>query len=219
MNAVMVRRIREFAYLRKTDIAVPVPRQKRRARDVEQDEPLLPFEVVMSFAKYLPLFGLAVSALVFTGCAAETDDAPDSEESPDSSEEDLSVQVQAGSFKLYADPGHQVKPGCDVYTKLNLLNAPGGRAHLREELSPTSGCMIAVFPNDREYRLKLSGTQCGSKIYTGTFTKNGQKHSVEITDHRTRMCMDLLLARVIVKETAPAPGSSTPVTTTKYAAW
>ena len=75
-----------------------------------------------------------------------------------------------------------------------------------------------VVPNARSYRLKLTGTPCGSKVYTGTRTSKGVKHTVTVTDHRTRTCKDIVPARIVISEdgvakysydAAPAPTGST----------
>jgi predicted secreted protein len=56
-------------------------------------------------------------------------------------------------------------------------------------------------PVPRTYRLKLSGTDCGTNIYTGSVTRKGTRSEVTITDNRARKCRDLVRAKVIVDET------------------
>jgi hypothetical protein len=158
------------------------------------------FEVVMSFVKKIAPFALAaLAALPLVGCAA---DATNAEEDAEASEDALrQSRVEPGEFKLYAEAGITPSAFCDVYTKLELVNEQGGRAKLQQELGRTSRCRIAVRPNPREYRLHQVGTSCGSKIYSGTRRKDGQTYRIKITDHRSRMCRDLVPARVIVEET------------------
>ncbi|MCA9583812.1 MAG: hypothetical protein KC657_00465 [Myxococcales bacterium] len=154
---------------------------------------------------------LAVSSLFAVACTASTDDA---EETDDVSvEEALRADVSAGDFKLYSQPRHQPNPSCDVHTKLELAKTGyGSKAVLTEALD--GFCEIYVQPNKRTYRLKEEGTSCGSKIYSGKRRKNGETYSIKIIDHRTRLCRDLVPARVIVEESVPGfPGA---ITTTKY---
>src|SRR5690606_15065267 len=54
---------------------------------------------------------------------------------------------------------------------------------------------------ERFYRLRLDGTSCGSKIYKGQKRIAGKRRSITVTDHRTRMCRDLVPAQIIVEET------------------
>ena len=99
-----------------------------------------------------------------------------------------------------------------MHTKLVLSADGGSRAKLEEAVG--GFCEIAVFPNARSYKLRLAGTGCGSKTYTGSFRKGGKQHKVTITDHRTRTCRDLVPAKIIVEETVPGfPGA---ITMTKY---
>jgi hypothetical protein len=151
---------------------------------------------------------LALSAL---GCAADAQSADDGDGDDTSAEEALTTRIEPGSFKLYSDANHKVNQGCDVFTSLVLKNGPAA-ATLEEHVG--GFCEIAVVPNARTYRLKQTGTSCGSKIYSGSFRKQGKTHSIKITDHRTRLCEDVVPAAIIVEETVPGfPG---PITTKKF---
>ena len=93
------------------------------------------------------------------------------------------TRVQPGVFKMYADADAVPSRHCDQYTKLELVNELGGRARLSEDLAPGSLCRLAVFPNEREFRLTQSGTSCGSKIYKGSRRKAGKTYRITVTDH------------------------------------
>lgn len=106
-----------------------------------------------------------------------------------------------GRFALYSEPGHVVNPGCDVGTSLVLDTGKlsGEFAVLEEFVSGL--CKIFVAPDTRFATLIQTGTSCGSKFYAGTVrTDEGNRH-IEITDHRGRVCRDLVPAKIIVKET------------------
>lgn len=161
----------------------------------------------MKLAYILSIIGLSL----VTGCAAQTG----SEEGDDqgvSADEAIKTGITPGTFEMYSDVGHKPS-GCDVHTRLELGNP--AKATLEEVVGGM--CMIAVQPNARTYRLHQTGTQCGSKIYEGSFKAKDGVHAIKITDHRSRMCMDLLVAQVISEETVPGfPG---PITTKLYSMW
>lgn len=166
----------------------------------------------------LALSGLSFAALV-AGCAADA--TPEGDDDSVASEDAFRTGIEPGTWKLYAEPRHQPNPGCDVHTSLTLGNRYGARAELREALD--GFCEIYVEPQERSYRLRLAGTSCGSKIYEGKKRIGGKLRTIKIVDHRTRMCRDLVPARIIVEETdrngdvqtkysfdgAPAPSTST----------
>lgn len=159
------------------------------------------------------LLSAAVLSLATAGCAADTDGAEDGADGDDVTvDEANAAKVAPGSFKLYGEPRATPNPNCDPHTKLTLAAGHYSTAKLEEGLD--GFCEIAVVPNPRTYRLRLAGTSCGSRIYSGSVTKSGKKYAVKITDHRTRLCEDVVPAAVIVEETVPGfPGA---ITTTKY---
>jgi hypothetical protein len=161
------------------------------------------------FGGFLAL--LSVSALVgLMGCAATTDQEDDDQGV--STEEAFTTGITPGTFRLYNDPGHVITPGCDIHTKLQLSNIGGAKATLSEEASGL--CQVAIAPNRRAFRLRQTGGSCGSKVYEGHRNVTGGVNKVKITDHRSRMCMDVQVAQVIVEETVPGfPGA---ITTTLY---
>ncbi|MBL8610568.1 MAG: hypothetical protein JNL38_24735 [Myxococcales bacterium] len=164
--------------------------------------------------KSLLALGL-LSSLAVVGCAADAGD-DDVEDEGVSAEEALKTTVAPGEWKLYTEARVTPSAFCDIHTVLSLDNDKGAHARLVEAVS--GNCKIAVFPNQRAYRLKLSGTSCGSKIYTGSRRADGKRHTITVTDHRTRTCKDIVPARIIVQEDgvtkysydgAPAPKTST----------
>jgi len=141
--------------------------------------------------------GLALSCIV-AGCAADT--TADDEEDLVSSEDAIKAAgLAAGTFKLYAEPRQEPSTFCDVHTVLELKNGGGARAAIQEKV--TGMCKLAVFPDLREYRLRLDETSCGSKIYKGSKRINGLRRTITLTDHRKRTCKDLVPAKIIVEET------------------
>ncbi len=160
--------------------------------------------------KVVSAFVFSVSAVLAVACGGadpSADEVGDGDEV--SSEEALKANVTPGTFKLYATP-NATPHGCDIHTKLDLKAATYSTASLEEVVGGM--CMVAVIPNPRTYRLRLAGTSCGSKIYTGSFKKAGKRSEIKITDHRSRMCMDVMPALIVVEETQNGD------TTTKYSA-
>lgn len=152
--------------------------------------------------KLAALAALALASFHLAGCAADTDAG-----SEVGSEDDLArARVAAGTFRLYEEARHTPSANCDVYTRLDLANDRGGRATLQQELGNTSVCRIAVNPEVREYSLRLTGTSCGSKVYEGSRRvalgpATTGLASIKITDHRTRVCEDIVPGMIVVEET------------------
>ena len=134
----------------------------------------------LRFASTAAVTLFAMTALA--GCATDAD-AEDDEQGV-SAEEALKTSVTPGTWKMYGEARHEPTPACDVHTVLDLDNKSGAHARLREELTGT--CKMMVVPNARSYRLALQSTPCGSKVYAGTRTSKGVKHTITVTDHRTR---------------------------------
>ena len=156
------------------------------------------------------LLALAIAPLAIACGGADSDDVSDGDDVTE--DEAVAARIEPGTWKLYHEPNATPNPSCDMHTKLTLSNDRGSRAKLEEGLD--GFCEIAVVPNPREYRLRLEGTSCGSKIYSGSVRKQGKQYKVKITDHRTRVCRDLVPAQIIVEETVPGfPG---PITMTQY---
>jgi hypothetical protein len=138
------------------------------------------------------------SLVSLAGCAADATVADEDEDFVSSEDALRAASIEPGTFKLYdaprAEPGH-----CDIHTVLELKNQGGARAALHEKVG--GPCRLAVFPDLREYRLRFDGTSCGSKIYKGSKRISGKLRQITITDHRTRLCRDLVPAKIIVEET------------------
>jgi hypothetical protein len=144
-----------------------------------------------------------VSLSLLAGCAAQTD-----AEDASADEAIKTATLTPGVFEMYPDPGH-VPSACDVHTKLMLSNP--AKAKLDEVVG--GACLLAIMPNERSYALHQTGTSCGSKIYEGSFHAKDGEHRIKITDNRSRLCLDLLLAQIVSEETVAS------VTTTKYSMW
>ncbi|MBX3193005.1 MAG: hypothetical protein KF819_38830 [Labilithrix sp.] len=149
----------------------------------------------LKLSSFVPVALALVSFAALGGCAI---DAAEDEDLVSSEDAILAASLTPGTFKLYdaprADPG-----SCDVHTVLELKSQSGARAALHERVG--GPCRLAVFPDLREYRLRFEGTACGSKIYKGSKRIAGKLRNIKITDHRTRVCRDLVPAKIIVEET------------------
>jgi hypothetical protein len=163
----------------------------------------------MTFRNLSALLLLSSTALFSVACGggdAPSDEAGDGDEVSEA--EAITAKVTPGTFKLYSQPHATPNPSCDVHTKLVLAANHYSTASLEEAVG--GFCEIAVVPNPRTYRLRLAETACGSKIYTGSITKAGKRSTIRVTDHRSRLCRDLVPAKVVVEETRDG------VTVTKY---
>lgn len=154
----------------------------------------------------LSMLKLAALALVCApfavACSAETTDSAIEGDGDDVSvDEANAARVAPGEFKLYMEPHAQPNPSCDPHTRLVLSDSGGSKAHLEEALD--GFCEIAVMPNPRDYKLRAAGQDCGSRIFTGSFRKNGEKHSIKIIDNRTRLCENVVAGAIEVEETTP----------------
>jgi hypothetical protein len=154
----------------------------------------------------------ALTASLSIACTAETDDASDGDSDDVTVDEANAAKVAPGSFKLYGKAHATPNPSCDLHTKLELKAAFFSTATLSEAVG--GFCEIAAVPNPRTYRLRLTGTDCGSRLYAGSVKKQGKSFNIKITDHRTRLCENVIPAAIIVEETVPGfPGA---ITTTKF---
>lgn len=153
---------------------------------------------------FVSAFVLAAAAASLTmACSADTSDDPNAggEEDDVSVDEANAAKVKPGSFKLYAQANAQPNPSCDLHTKLDLKADYFSTASLSEAVG--GFCEIAAVPNPRTYRLRLASVDCGSRIYTGSVKKQGKSYKIKITDHRTRLCENVVPAAIIVEETVP----------------
>lgn len=140
----------------------------------------------------------ALASVLVAGCAV--DSVAEGDDDAVSSDEAIKAGIAAGTFKLYDEPRHQPNPSCDVHTAIELSSyRSGSRIDLRETVGGL--CEIYVDPQERFYRLRFDGTSCGSRIYKGKKKIDGKTREITVTDHRTRMCRDLVPAKIIVEET------------------
>jgi hypothetical protein len=150
----------------------------------------------------LKLVALALVCAPFAvACSADTSDAIEGDGDDVSVDEANAARIAPGEFKLYTEARTAPNPNCDLHTKLVLSATSGSKAHLEEGLE--GFCEIAVVPNPRDYRLRAAGQDCGSRIFTGSFKKDGEKHSIKIIDNRTRLCENVVAGAIEVEETTP----------------
>jgi hypothetical protein len=143
------------------------------------------------------LFGLTV-----VGCAADTQETEQEDEV--SAEEAVKAGIKAGKFTLHEEANHVADPQCDSFTDLELK--ANGRAELSNRL--TGKCaLVALFDSKpRAYTLRSKDAGCGSKVYEGSRRvalgpATTGLATIKITDHRNRVCRDLVPAQIIVEET------------------
>ena len=161
----------------------------------------------------------ALSALIFlcstapfaVACSGEGPSASDIGDGDEVSTEDaLKANVTEGTFKLYGTPNETPSVDCDGFTSLVLKSAYYSTASLEGRLNGTCEMAVAPLSPPRTYRLRLDSTDCGTRIYKGSFKKSGKRSEIKITDNRARTCRDIVKAKVIVEETKDGN------TTTKY---
>jgi hypothetical protein len=165
------------------------------------------FAMSLSHISFFGAFGLILSATA--GCTAQ----PSSSEATTSS---VAAALTGETFRLYDEPNTEPGGRCDVHTVLTFApeehedsnpEAVVRHAHLRDTL--VGDCRRAVDPDPRTYVLRLEDVSCGSKIYTARLTTEGTPRFISVTDHSTRICKDLVPARIIVTEDSLAGDSRT----------
>jgi hypothetical protein len=136
-------------------------------------------------------------ALTAVACGSE------SQQSTTLATESETLTVDEGTFKLYEHEDIVPEAFCDLHVRLTLKNSETGSVAIFEQ-AVGGVCEIAVNPNPRTYILNEVEGTCGSRIFEGTLLKKvkGETHSVIITDHRTRVCKDLVPSSIIVEKTS-----------------
>lgn len=122
--------------------------------------------------------------------------------------------AEPGVFAALNEPGGLPNQGCSIGVRLVIDRAElsGNVAFLSNFVNGL--CEIAVEPNERHYILKsVERGACGSTVMKGETDGFAEKRSIEIVDHRTRTCRDLVPARVIFKETRTDLQSGGSITT------
>ncbi len=123
----------------------------------------------------------------------------------------LATPITEGSFALddAAGPSGSL---CDIHTALLLRKGPAC-AKLEEVVNGV--CEVVVDPDRRSYLLRRVGMDCGSAIYEGRVLRASGERTVRVTDHRARVCADVVPSKIVVEETISAPTG--PRTVTRYA--
>jgi|GEM_PF-2869502 len=107
------------------------------------------------------------------------------------------VPFQSGTFDLYSEPSY-VSTSCNLGTGLILDRGKLlGEVALFEDFVKGT-CKVGVRPNTRFTKLTFLSSNCGSRIYQGGFFTAEGFVQATITDHRSRRCKDLVLAKIIV---------------------
>jgi hypothetical protein len=105
--------------------------------------------------------------------------------------------AQVLDVKLYDEPHAQVSPSCDKHTALTLKRTGSAlSARLEYKLSATSACEIFIAPNEKLFTVTQSD-DCGTKVYSS----GAGPSRVVIKDHSTRLCENVIPARVEVELT------------------
>ncbi|MFO0680385.1 MAG: hypothetical protein U0169_27930, partial [Polyangiaceae bacterium] len=140
--------------------------------------------------KSLLLLG-TLGLFTLVGCTAQPADLDLSDDVSDDSAESaataLKTRITPGTFSLKDSLDEEVNEFCNVHTILELSNAPGAKAKLREVVG--GFCELHVDPNTRTFNVRLESTSCGSKVYVGTRGRGSKKSAIRIVDHRERVCM------------------------------
>ncbi len=147
-----------------------------------------------------------VGALLFlstiAACAVATAPVEDSTTSAEA--------LTSETFKLYSDVEPDPSGRCDIYTVLTLSSGRAGdvkdpfargavlRAHLFNEV--VGYCKVHIDPDPRDYALLFGGNECGSTVYSASMTLDGTARDITVTDHRKRVCKDIVPARIVVEE-------------------
>lgn len=106
------------------------------------------------------------------------------------------TSVQPVTLKMYDERQPQINPECDLYTELQLINGYAGAiAKIENKLG--GSCKIAVAPNAMTLNLVETEMGCGSKAYEAIIPEGLNRITrVEVIDHRSRLCMDLVVNQV-----------------------
>lgn len=102
------------------------------------------------------------------------------------------LEMLPGAFVLKDEPNAQ-PTGCDINSRLILDNGQimGKFAYLTDFVD--GFCEIYVNPNPRLFTIYTTESiGCGSVKHTGRAQLDNGTHTIEIIDHRTRLCEDLI---------------------------
>lgn len=114
----------------------------------------------------------------------------------------LATEVTPGKFQMFSTT--EPNEFCETGTELVLDNGELSGSIALMTNFVMGMCEIAVFPNPRFINLELKGEKCGSKIYEGKLIEDGRMRTIEITDHRLRLCEDMIPSLIVMKMTDSA---------------
>ncbi|NRA63350.1 MAG: hypothetical protein HRU19_02635 [Pseudobacteriovorax sp.] len=111
------------------------------------------------------------------------------------------LNMLPGAFILKDEP-RAPSTGCDIVSRLILDKGTimGDFAYLTDYVD--GFCEIYVNPNPRIFTIsETTSIGCGSVKHSGTAQLANGFHTIEIIDHRTRLCEDLIpfLLKVTIK--------------------
>ena len=133
-------------------------------------------------------------ALTAVACGAE-------QQSNTLATETKTLTVDEGTFKLYENEDIVPEAFCDLHVLLTLKNTANGSVAIFEN-ALEGVCEIAVNPNPRTYVLTEGKSVCGSRVFEGKLINAAKDsaNSIVITDHRNRVCKDVVPASIIVEK-------------------
>ena len=119
----------------------------------------------------------------------------------------FATEFSVGNFEMYNQPFHR-ESGCDIGSNLIL-----DKTILKGDIVLMSNfvkglCEIYVMKNQIYFDvISVESAGCGSKLIKAhRDSLNEGRVSLEIIDHRTRMCRDMVKAMIIVKKTKSETG-------------
>ena len=107
-------------------------------------------------------------------------------------------------FDMYPEAHAEVNPYCDIHTQLILKEFANKVLRVTSQDRLRGNC-IPFLPIDetiRDYKIvfqKKSG--CGSMMYKGIYESKNGPHTIVVIDHTTRVCKDIVPAKIMVRET------------------
>jgi hypothetical protein len=146
----------------------------------------------------LTQFFLWIVALVVisTGCrTVDSDSTAQSSVNPTGSGLDFTL-----TGDLYKKPNFEPQHSCDHITTLKfVVKGDNGSAELVNGID--GECAEFVSPDKRIYQGTVKNDGCGSLVFTGTRKGASGTDQIRVTDHRGRLCEDIIPALVTVIET------------------
>jgi len=121
-------------------------------------------------------------------------------QSPDRIDRDP-VSIGFGSYVLFETSEVEISDTNCLFTlDMDIINGPTGAA-LRLGNDIHGVCTVALNRDAREYQLNsVENIGCGSKRYHGTLVSEDKVATVILTDHRQRLCMDMVPNQMTLTE-------------------